>query len=89
MRMKDIDSEAIKRWGYDPALRLFDVEFITGSIYEYSDVSPETYAEGEAADSKGTWFNTVFKAMGHKYKEKYRPPHLPPRKPGQPDHWLH
>ena len=52
MLLKDPDSEAIIKWGYDSFRRLLIVWFSTGSFYAYWHVPPAIFAAGKAAESK-------------------------------------
>lgn len=56
-----IDSSAIRSAGYDPDLLILELEFSNGGIYDYYRVSPATYQEFCAADSKGTFVNQNIK----------------------------
>jgi hypothetical protein len=52
-----VESSVLASLHYLPALRLLDVEFHSGLLYQYFDVPPDTYTELLAAKSKGTYFN--------------------------------
>jgi hypothetical protein len=52
-----VESSALASVHYLPALRLLEVEFHFGLLYQYSDVPQHTYTELLAAESKGTYFN--------------------------------
>jgi hypothetical protein len=64
-----VDSEAIASIGYDPTRLILEVEFTPGSVYRYFDVPPEDVDEMRAAESKGRWFNVVFKPRAYRYRE--------------------
>jgi len=51
-----IASKLLKSIGYDPQTQALEVEFSSGSIYTYLDVTPETYAALMDADSVGAHF---------------------------------
>lgn len=55
--MVPVDSTTLELVGYDAADRELYLRFLSGSIYVYSDVPPETHQELLAADSKGSYFN--------------------------------
>lgn len=38
-------------------------------VYRYYEVTPEEYADFQAAPSKGTYLNQIFKARQHPYKQ--------------------
>ncbi len=84
MEYQPVDSEAIEGMRYHDVRQVLDVKFTTGSIYWYFDVARWEYEELLAAESIGNWFNTVFKARGHRYAEIYRPSDLPRRLPPPP-----
>jgi hypothetical protein len=42
--------------GYDPQNRILEIAFHGGGIYQYEDVSQDTYTEMMAAPSKGRYF---------------------------------
>ena len=43
--------------GYDPVTRTLEIEFVSGGIYQYSDVPPEVLEELLGADSPGRYFH--------------------------------
>ena len=49
-------SSNIAAAGYDAANQQFAVQFKSGHIYTYSEVSPEVAERFQAADSKGRFF---------------------------------
>ncbi len=55
--------------GYDAETRTLEIEFTGGALYQYFDVPEEIYQELMAAESKGTYFNTVFKSLGFEYRK--------------------
>jgi len=64
-----VDSTGIVSIGYQPRQAILEIEFRpSGDIYRYFGVSAAEYAEFLAAESKGTYLNTVFKSKGHRYK---------------------
>lgn len=69
MRRTATESEPIASMGYEPDRCELEIEFRqSGDVYRYFGVSAEEYAEFMAAESKGTYFNRVFKTKGHAYK---------------------
>jgi|GEM_PF-6557451 len=46
-------SSVIRRFTYDEPARRLRVTFVSGEIYEYDEVPPETAAEFKSAFSKG------------------------------------
>lgn len=68
MKRKPVHSSSVASIGYDSDKRELDIEFRdSGEVYRYIDVSPKEHAEFMAADSKGTYLNSVFKAKEHPY----------------------
>ncbi len=43
--------------GYDPLMSILEIEFTSGHVYQYGEISQETYRELLAADSKGQYFH--------------------------------
>lgn len=64
-----VDSNQIYAIGHDRYSEIMAVQFISrkggakgpGAIYHYAAVTSRQYAEFEAADSKGAYFNAHFK----------------------------
>lgn len=54
-----VDSSVIKSVLYQE--NTLEVEFKSGRVYRYSDVSPETYASLVSADSVGRYFNAYIR----------------------------
>ena len=52
-----VESSCVASIGYAAATRVLEVEFLSGAVYEYSDVAPEVFSRWMSADSKGTFFN--------------------------------
>jgi hypothetical protein len=69
MRRIWVDSSSIASIGYDAARRELEIEFReSGDVYRYFDVPEEEYAALLAADSRGTYFNQVFKERNYRYR---------------------
>lgn len=43
--------------GYDAAVRVLEIEFSTGAVYQYLDVGPQTYDNLLHTNSKGRFFH--------------------------------
>jgi len=54
-------SSNINTIGHDADNNILEVEFVGGSVYEYSDVSEEVYDEFRLAESVGKYFNQNIK----------------------------
>lgn len=59
--MTPVDSTTLEKVGYDADSRELYLQFLSGSTYVYSDVSPETHQELLDADSIGSYFNREIK----------------------------
>jgi hypothetical protein len=69
MRRIPVRSTSIASIGYLAAERELEIEFrASGDVYRYFDVPEGEYAALLAADSKGTYFNRVFKERNHRYR---------------------
>ena len=54
--MHAVESEALKKVGYDADTRTMRVQFEHGGVYEASDIPPEKHADLMAAEHKGKHF---------------------------------
>jgi len=70
-------SSVILRFTYEPRSRALDVEFVSGRLYRYADVPPETADAFRAAFSKGRFFNT-------RIRDHYTCVELEPEEPDDP-----
>lgn len=60
--MRDIvASSNVASVGYDEPSETLEVEFHSGSIYQYYNVNPDTYRQFMEAPSKGQFLNTYLK----------------------------
>lgn len=62
-----VDSSQIESIGYTAETQKLEVEFKTGSIYEYSNVEAETHEAMIKADSVGKFFGQTIKPFPEKY----------------------
>ena len=68
MKRISLDSSSIASIGYEPKPRQLEIEFRqNGDVYLYFEVPAQEYEAFMAADSKGTYFNQVFKPKGYDY----------------------
>ena len=58
MRRVQLVSSMIASAGYDAATRVLEIEFLSGAVYQYSDVSVEVYEALLDAPSHGRLFHT-------------------------------
>ena len=56
MERKRVNASTIRSAGYDPGERVLEIEFTSGSIVQYSGVSPEVYRQFVNAPSPGSFF---------------------------------
>lgn len=61
MQRYSVASSNISSIGYDPGTETLEVEFLSGSIYQYYNVSQNTYDELMNSGSKGRFLNTYIK----------------------------
>ena len=56
MERKRVNASTIRSVGYDTARQILEVEFTSGSIVQYSGVSPEVHRRFMSAPSPGSFF---------------------------------
>ncbi len=56
MQRDYISSSSIVSVGYDPATETLEIEFNSGAVYQYYNVSQSIYEELMEASSKGKFF---------------------------------
>lgn len=61
MYRESVESSNIASIGYDEASRTLEVEFLNGSVYEYSGVPPEEHRGLMDAGSHGKYLNANIK----------------------------
>lgn len=61
MERTSVSSSNLSAIGYDPDAQMLEVEFLDGSVYEYSGVPSSEYDALMNADSKGKYFNANIK----------------------------
>lgn len=52
-----VASSNLKSVGFDDDEGVLEIEFHSGGVYQYADVSPETYRELLSAQSRGRYFH--------------------------------
>ncbi len=57
MQLETVESSAIHAIGYDPGLRILEVIFNSGRIYQFTDVPPDQFTALREAESKGRYFS--------------------------------
>jgi hypothetical protein len=63
-----VDSSSLASVGYDPATETLEVEFTSGTVYQYSNVPAEVYEELMAAESHGAYFAQNIRNGGYRYR---------------------
>lgn len=61
MDREQVQSSAIKSVGYDPATQTLEVEFVSGSVYQYLKVPASLHTEFMIASSKGKFHHSRIK----------------------------
>jgi hypothetical protein len=56
-----VSSTDIAQIGYEADSQILEVEFLSGGVYQYSNVPPNVLDEFMAASSKGRYFNAFVK----------------------------
>lgn len=64
-----VTSTTMTSLGYDLETRTLEIEFAGGDVYQYFDVPNEIYQELLSAESKGRYFNLVFRPHGFEYRQ--------------------
>lgn len=57
MTRQNVSSSNLRSIGYDSSTRTLEVEFISGSVYQYSNVPASVHSALMAASSHGQYFN--------------------------------
>jgi hypothetical protein len=57
MKRIPVESSMMRSVGYDPLMSILEIEFTSSHVYQYEEISEETYRELLAADSKGQYFH--------------------------------
>jgi len=57
MRRKRVESTTMKSVGYEARSRILEIEFDSGTVYQYLGVPAKVYASLRRAESKGRYFN--------------------------------
>jgi hypothetical protein len=57
-----VESTAIASLGYEAQHQILEIEFSSGTVYQYFDVPPDVYGQFLTAGSKGVWFNQAIRS---------------------------
>lgn len=68
MQRTPVVSSNLASVGYDAEDRLLEVEFKNGTVYQYLNVGPDTWAAMQAANSQGQYLNQHIKP-GHMFRK--------------------
>lgn len=69
MNRTPVSSSNLASVGYDAAQRILEIEFLTGSVYQYLNVPQSVYAGLMAAESHGRYFDANVKKAGYSYQQ--------------------
>jgi hypothetical protein len=58
-----VKSSNIKSVGYDAETRTLEVEFLSGGIYQHTDISPEQHRALIESESPGKFYNATFRNL--------------------------
>lgn len=57
MKRKPVESSMMRSVGYDTLMSILEIEFTSSHVYQYGEISQETYRELLAADLMGQYFH--------------------------------
>ncbi len=63
MYMVSVNSSRLETVGYDERLKLLQIQFVDGSMYEYYDVPKNIYIGLATASSTGEYFHEYVKGV--------------------------
>ncbi len=66
-----VSSSNLASVGYDPLTATLEVQFHSGDIYDYANVSLATYNQLLAAPSKGSFFYYAIRKGGYAYQKVF------------------
>lgn len=69
MHREPVRSEAMRSIGYDPRMRMLEIEFTSGEVYRYRDVPLELYLDLMQAASHGEFFAHRVRDAGFEYEK--------------------
>ncbi|MBE0545965.1 MAG: KTSC domain-containing protein [Verrucomicrobia bacterium] len=69
MARTPVSSSNLASVGYDSVSGTLEVEFLSGTIYQYTNVPSERYSGLINAPSKGDYFNFYIKEGGYAFKQ--------------------
>lgn len=69
MERQYVVSSNIASIGYDPDNMILEIEFLSGSVYQYYDVPQSIYDGLMTADSHGKFLAAYIKKGGYRYSQ--------------------
>lgn len=69
MSRTPVSSSNLASVGYDPTIRVLEIEFLNGTIYQYSNVDSSRHSGLMKASSKGDYFNFYIKEGGYSFRQ--------------------
>lgn len=70
MQREAVDSEAIASVGYDPDMRVLEIEFASRTVYRYFDVPESVHAGLMTATSLGEYFGEHIRDAGYSFERR-------------------
>jgi len=64
-----VSSSNLASVGYEPDMRVLEVEFLNGGIYQYSNVPAHVHSGLMSASSHGSYFDAYVKKGGYSYRK--------------------
>jgi hypothetical protein len=68
MRRTPVSSSNLASVGYDPGEHILEVEFLSGSVYQYFNVPEQVYRGLMSASSHGSYFGEYIR-MSYQYRQ--------------------
>lgn len=59
--LQPVQSAALKAYAYEPATQTLFIQFPSGNVYAYPEVSNDTWTAFQAAESKGKFYGQHIK----------------------------
>ncbi len=69
MQRSPVSSSNLKSVGYDPVSKILEIEFLSGSMYQYFNVPESIYADLMIAAAPALFFNIHIKQTGYGYRQ--------------------
>jgi hypothetical protein len=69
MDRQSVRSRNLSSVGYDEETSILEIEFNSGSIYQYYGIPEYIYASLLFAGSKGTYFDQFIRKRGYSYRQ--------------------